>query len=261
MQDWQEQVRALLGGAQGKFGVYAATPTVPLFEYQTSSIFPSASTIKVLIMAELLRQVEAGTHALTEHPVLPTAPTGGCGILEFLSSDYRPDLMDLLHFMICSSDNKATNVLIRLTGMDAVNQLAADIGMTNTRLRRFMMDTESIQQDIDNTTSPADMGRFFKLLACNELVSSTASGTMKIILGHQQFADIMMLFLPEEIRAEHKTGGLPGSVLDVGLVYGAKDPLILCLMATQLANNGEGSVILGKVAAITYTTGKEERAV
>ncbi|HEX7608592.1 MAG TPA: serine hydrolase, partial [Candidatus Cryosericum sp.] len=74
MQDWQEQVRALLGGAQGKFGVYAATPTLPLFEYQTSSIFPSASTIKVLIMAELLRQVEAGTHALTEHPVLPTAP-------------------------------------------------------------------------------------------------------------------------------------------------------------------------------------------
>jgi len=102
MQDWQEQVRALLGNAQGKFGVYAAIPSVPLFEYQTSSIFPSASTIKVLIMAELLRQVEAGAHALTEHPVLPTAPTGGCGILEFLNSDYRPDLMDLLHFMICS---------------------------------------------------------------------------------------------------------------------------------------------------------------
>jgi len=28
-------------------------------------------------------------------------------------------------------------------------------------------------------------------------------------------------------------------------------------MATQLANNGEGAVILGKVAAITYTAGKE----
>jgi beta-lactamase class A len=169
--------------------------------------------------------------------------------------------MDLLHFMICSSDNKATNVLIRLTGMDAVNQLAEDIGMTNTWLRRFMMDTESIQQDIDNTTSPADMGRFFKLLACNELVSSRASATMKMILGRQQFADIMMLFLPEGIRAEHKTGGLPGSVLDVGLMYRARDPLILCLMATQLANNGEGAVILGKVAAITYTAGKEERAI
>src|SRR5450830_31084 len=119
------------------------------------------------------------------------------------------------------------------------------------------VDTESIQQDIDNTTSPADMGCFFKLLACNELVSPRASATMKIILGHQQFADIMMLFLPEGIHAEHKTGGLPGSVLDVGLVYGARDPLILCLMATQLANNGEGAVILGKVAAITYTAGKE----
>ena len=105
MENWQEQVRSLLGTAQGEFGIYAATATTPLFEYQTSSIFPSASTIKVLIMAELLRQVEAGTHALTEHPVLPTAPTGGCGILEFLSSDYRPDLMDLLHFMICSSEN------------------------------------------------------------------------------------------------------------------------------------------------------------
>ena len=257
MENWQEQVRALFGSAQGKFGVYAATATTPLFEYQASSIFPSASTIKVLIMAELLRQVEAGTHSLSEHPVLPTTPTGGCGILEFLSSDYRPDLMDLLHFMICSSDNQATNVLIHLTGMDAVNQLAVDIGMTNTRLRRFMMDTESIQQGIDNTTSPADMGRFFKLLACNELISSRASATMKTILGRQQFNDIMMLFLPEGIQVEHKTGGLPGSVLDVGLLYGARDPLILCLMATRLANNGEGAVILGKVAEIIYRAGKE----
>jgi len=257
MQNWQKQVRSLLGTAQGEFGIYAATATTPLFEYQASSIFPSASTIKVLIMAELLRQVEAGTHALTEHPVLPTAPTGGCGILEFLSSDYRPDLMDLLHFMICSSDNKATNVLIRFTGMDAVNQLAVDIGMTNTRLHRFMMDTESIQQGIDNTTSPADMGCFFKLLACNELISPRASATMKTILGRQQFSHIMMLFLPEGIRVEHKTGGLSGSVLDVGLVYGARDPLILCLMATRLANNGEGAVILGKVAEIIYRAGKE----
>jgi hypothetical protein len=44
-------------------------------------------------------------------------------------------------------------------------------------------------------------------------------------------------------------------------MYRARDPLILCLMATQLANNGEGAVILGKVAAITYTAGKEERAI
>ncbi|HEY5001264.1 MAG TPA: serine hydrolase [Candidatus Cryosericum sp.] len=80
---------------------------------------------------------------------------------------------------------------------------------------------------------------------------------LSIILGRQQFADIMMLFLPEGIRAEHKTGGLPGSVLDVGLVYGARDPLILCLMATRLANNGEGAVILGKVAEIIYGAGKE----
>jgi len=64
--------------------------------------------------------------------------------------------------------------------------------------------------------------------------------------------------LARRIRAEHKTGRRPGSVLDVGLVYGAGDPLILCLMATQLANNGEGAVILGKAAAIIYTAGKEK---
>ena len=81
---------------------------------------------------------------------------------------------------------------------------------------------------------------------------------LSMSLGRQQFADIMMLFLPEGIRAEHKTGRRPGSVLDVGLVYGAGDPLILCLMATQLANNGEGAVILGKAAAIIYTAGKEK---
>jgi len=36
-----------------------------------------------------------------------------------------------------------------------------------------------------------------------------------------------------------------------------QDPLILCLMATRLANNGEGAVILGKVAEIIYRAGKE----
>ena len=33
---------------------------------------------------------------------------------------------------------------------------------------------------------------------------------MKRILDHEQFVDIMMLFLPGETHAEHKTGGLPG---------------------------------------------------
>jgi len=100
-----------------------------------------------------------------------------------------------------------------------------------------------------------------RVLSMILVVLIVASATMKMILGRQQFADIMMLFLPEGIRAEHKTGGLPGSVLDVGLVYGAKGPFILCLMATQLANSGEGVVILGEVAKIIYTNGKEQCAI
>lgn len=129
--------------------------------------------------------------------------------------------------------------------------------MTGTKLRRFMMNTGSICHNIDNTTSPADMGRFFRLLAHNELVSSKVSTVMKTILGRQQFTGAMTLFLPTETHAEHRTGSLPGSVLNVGLAYYAKKPLILCLMATQLDNTGEGAMVLGRVVDLICTAGKE----
>lgn len=257
MQEWREEAQAMLARAPGIYGVYAATQAATVFEYQASHVFPSASTIKVLVMAELLRQVDQREHMLTEQPPLPATPVGGCGILDFLSPAYHPDITELLHFMICCSDNRAANALIEFTGMEAINRLAAEIGMPDTRLRRVMMDVEAARQGRENTTSPADMGHLFNLLSRNELVSATASATMKTVLGRQQFSDVMMLLMPDSVHAEHKTGSLPGSVLDVGIVYGGQSPLILCLMATQLPSNGDGAVLLGKIASMIYKAHRE----
>ena len=45
--------------------------------------------------------------------------------------------------MIIVSDNEATNILIRMLGMDSVNRMASELGLKEACLGRLMMDSEA----------------------------------------------------------------------------------------------------------------------
>src|SRR5688500_309292 len=77
----------------------------------------TASTIKVPILIELFRRVEAGTLSLTDRlRVTPEVQVRGSGVLRDLSLWLDLPVRDVATLMIVISDNVATNMLIDLLG-------------------------------------------------------------------------------------------------------------------------------------------------
>src|ERR1041384_5687631 len=126
-------------------------------------VMPTASTIKIAILAELFRQQSGGSGGagLADPYVVDSADAvPGSDILAGLTPGVtRLTNRDLATLMMAVSDNGATNVLIRRVGMERVNALLDSLGLRETRLRRRMLDLEAAPRPRGgNATPPARAG-------------------------------------------------------------------------------------------------------
>ena len=95
---------------------------------------PAASLIKLPILVEALAQVEAGRVGLEDRFSLGENTVGGSGVLQWLRLGLNLSFEDLLTLMIIVSDNTATNMVIDLLGLDAVNERCDTLSLSRTRL-------------------------------------------------------------------------------------------------------------------------------
>jgi len=101
-------------------------------------VMPTASSIKIAILAELYRQAQQGKLKLTDSYTLQQSDlVGGSGITSLLTPGMtKLTLRDVAGLMISVSDNSATNVIIDRVGMENVNALLDSLGLTRIRLPR-----------------------------------------------------------------------------------------------------------------------------
>ena len=96
--------------------------------YNTGTPLMAASVIKLFIMGEAFRRIEAGLNPDTPFTVLPEQKMPSCGALTYMHDGLTVTLLDLITLMIILSDNTATNMLIDFLGMDSVNRFIASNG-------------------------------------------------------------------------------------------------------------------------------------
>lgn len=215
--------------------------------------FVSASTIKLLIMAELLDQIAAGRRSLSDHILLTQAwVTGGDGILKELRPGHSFALEEILTLMIIVSDNTATNLLIDLLEMDAINEQAKKLGLRETQLGRKMMDTEAKRQGRENYICAEDMAKMLELIYRGTLVDEKMSRTALEILLRQQQTGRLQLYLPEETPVAHKCGDLDCLEHDGGLILVEGHPYLLVVLTEQNQSNREGRETIGAISKMVY---------
>lgn len=96
-----------------------------------------ASSFKVFVLAEFLRQMEAGQTSLTELlPVDDSVWSLGAPILTPLPGTVRGQIQaqTALQAMISRSDNTGNDMSLKRVGVDRVRQFIASIDLTNTRI-------------------------------------------------------------------------------------------------------------------------------
>lgn len=141
--DLTRLLAAQLSRFPSKSGVYVKDlATGPEAFVRGDEHFESASTIKIAILVLAFQLADAGKLDLTKRHVLgPDDFRGGSGILRYADFGLAPTLHDLITQMVVTSDNTATDIMIRhVGGVDAVNAFLQRSGFASLRLNKTLLD-------------------------------------------------------------------------------------------------------------------------
>ena len=206
-----------------RVGVSAAGLEGPLagvgFGVAEDEAFSSASLIKVLVLAELLRQADSGLLSLEEEVFVgPEDLVEDSEMLEARKLPAPVSCWDLAEGMITVSDNPATNLLIRRVGAGNVNALAGGLGLRRTSLRRAMMAFGARSRGKENTTSASDMVALMReVWAGSKLTDGSRNLALGLLLAQRLVSNIRVP-LPPGAHYAHKTGELEGVESEAGIV-------------------------------------------
>lgn len=210
----------------------------------------SASMIKVFILATAMERVKTGTLSLEQTVSLKASDkVGGAGVLQDYPTGKQLSLDTIMRLMITESDNTATNMMIDLLGMNAINAYCKENGYTDTYLARKMMDNVAVQEGRENYPSVKDLGTFFVRLYNNKLVSPELDGIMLSYFKGQTDKECFPAALPGVVIA-HKTGELDGLYDDGGIIYDKRQPVIMVVMTDHFSSRSKAIDILKQMAQV-----------
>ena len=232
-------------------GVSVAAPDGERFSHNGGRRFVAASTVKIAVMIELFRQVEAGRQSLDAlHTMHADDIASGSGILAHLHEGVGLTVHDLAYLMMSISDNSATNMLIDRVGMAQVNTTMRDLGMARSTLGRRMRGSHVLDDEQENWAAPDDYAAVIAALLEARAASPASCERMVALLEQQQNDRRIARHLPRVNRPRwgSKTGSLPGVVNDVGFIMTPRGPLILAVFCEGLEDQHRGEQIVGDIA-------------
>ena len=240
--------------ATGDLGVaFTDLKTGEGFTINGSKELPTASTFKVYLLAEFLRQCEEGKFALTDrHELKAEFVSPGSGILDELQPGLNLTLLDYARLMMMLSDNTATDYLYHLVGRDHIQKNVIEgFGLDKTKCdypckqliaayfdpskklpgeSRWLNTEDYLCTAAQNdSTSPENMEKVLRMVYDKALFSPWVSEQMVDIMKRCHTNSRIPKHLPRGIEVAHKTGTMDKVANDCGIVYTEKGDYILCL--------------------------------
>ena len=229
-----EYVKRQLSSVPGQIGFYYKNlVTGETDGSRQTELFQAASVIKLPILAAILLEEREHPGVLQERLLVRDGDkVPGCGALQHISGTQAYDIESLCKLMITISDNTATNGLIRRFGIEFLNERFRVLGLQETKIFRFLFDTEAARQGKENLCQPKEIGSLLEEIYHGRCVSANASERMRAMLSQQQINHKIPSLLPPTVRVEHKTGEDEGITNDVGILYG-REPCVLVLVSNE----------------------------
>ncbi|MBR0108572.1 MAG: serine hydrolase [Pyramidobacter sp.] len=214
----QNAIYEILSGLKGTIGLFIELlETGEKFEINPDLVFPSASVIKIPMLALLLKDIREGKADWNApRTVAANNRVGGTGILAYLDQSYAPSLKTLAFLMITLSDNTATNEIMDLIGIERFNEFWKAQGYEHISLGRKMLDFEAIKQGRNNYMCAGEAGRLLSRIARGECGHPDDCETILDFMAHQQCINKLPSLLPaipSWASAEERKNMKPGTVL------------------------------------------------
>ena len=222
-----------------------------IFRERLDEPFSSASLIKVPILIAVLDYLDH--HNVSIDHVLTITPKDWVDFSVISEQQLTSStIYELLVWMITTSDNTATNVLIDYIGMDTLNTFFRQIGLTHTKIQRKMMDFERLARGVDNSTSAQDMAHLFSCIYERSLLTPVFSQLVIDILCSQRFHECLRRYIVDDVKIAHKTGGLDTVDHDVGIIYSDQQDYCIGVFITEVTQNDSARQIIGRLSKVVY---------
>ncbi len=205
----------------------------------------AASTMKLVVLAELFRQRDAGILRLDERLVLPASFPSAVDRRPYCldEADRDPELLgavgerlridELLERMITLSSNEATNVLIGRIGLDSLEGTLSALGAGASRLERAIGDRRAEAAGRRNIVTPLDLCRLLAAIGSGAVAGPDSTEAMIGLLRRQRSRDGIAAGLPPGVLTGSKDGWVEGLFHDAALVWPPGGPAYAMAICTE----------------------------
>lgn len=267
-----------LNALHAKSSIYAKhLPSGRTIAVRSDQPMNTLSVIKIPVMILAFRDADAGKLKLAErYTIKPEDMRRGSGLLQTFAPGLSPTYRDIIEQMIITSDNTATDIMIRTVGRDRVNAMLAELGFKQTRLQsttgalfrevwidadpknKSMSDREVFDKGFPNDAQAAkrsfalegDSSRWLGRTTAREMAtmlegilgtkyaSKASSEAMVDILKEQFYSSRLPQRIQFRAQIAHKTGDWPPYAgNDVGIIFYKGGPAIVSVFTNQ--NTGD----------------------
>lgn len=259
----EERIATMFDAFEGVAGIFVYhVSSGASVELNADTLFPTASMIKVPILATVFDRMERGTfgyHDRWEYRDSLRYP--GVDLLASFKEGRGIPPAQVVLLMITLSDNTAALwCQEKVGGGSAVNEWLAANGFERTRVNSR---TPGRGEDWEaygwGQTTPREMASMLLQIRHGRLVSPAASEEMDRILSNQYWNDEALSRIPPYVQVIAKSGAVSASKSEVVLASPSGGDYVFCIVTknqadTRWTSENEGYRLIREVSSIIWRT-------
>ncbi len=233
-------------------------PSIYVWEYENGKFaninadeeFPTASIIKIPVLIEMFRAIEAGQFKLYDTMVMGEHyRTSGSGSLQFKPQNSVYNMDTLARHMIEESDNTSTNMIMsKIGGKYSVNRAVKNWGMKHTRIENWLPDLGG-----GNVSTAREMSTMLYNINNDSLLNINSRESIIDYMSHVKNNRLIQAGLPENAQFIHKTGDIGTMLGDAGIVYAPNGKrYVVTIFAKRPFNSPQGKEFIVEASKIIY---------
>ncbi len=229
--------------------------------------YHAASTMKVPVLIELARRVDAGDfhwdQPITIRNRFASIVDGSPYALDpgedSDSTLYRMEgqpvpVARLARLMIVRSSNLATNLLIEELDPVRVNATAHELGADSIQVRRGVEDQQAYDRGLNNTTTARDLAVLLQAIATGKAAGRAATDSILAILRDQEFRSGIPAGVPAGVPVANKTGWITAIAHDAAIVFPPqRGPYVLVVLTRGFADESAAHRLMADLSRLVYT--------
>jgi beta-lactamase class A len=254
------QLQNAVKGFNGQLGIYVQNlKTGRTAAINPDSLFPTASMIKVSILAGVMDKIEKGELQYNQKLVYRDSLLyAGEDILGSFKEKDTIQLSKVAMLMITMSDNTASLWLQKLVDGKYINNWLQQNGFKVMAVNSRVAGREDIRKIYGwGVTTPREMAKMFMLIRQGKVVSEAASERMSRMLNRIYWDEKSLSQIPPYVQVLSKQGAVDASRSETVLVNAPHGDYVFSIITNnnkdqRWTKDNEASILIKKISALLW---------